>query len=137
LGRLASRLNPPARAAGEELDSHSHPGGDSHLTGVLEDVEDLLEEVHHNHNIVYIMDAQGQAQIVLILVAVADEQRLSWQAQGEGGEKLRLCSHLQAYAVFGPIFYDIFDDLFSLIDLHGKDGLVGALVGELFNGCQK
>jgi len=83
------------------------------------------------------VDAQGQAQIVLVLVAVADEKSLSGQAQGESGEQFRLGSYLQADAVFGPVFDDIFNDLFSLIDLHGKDGLVGALVGELFNRGQK
>ena len=82
LGRLAARFHPAAGAAGKELDSHAHAGSDAHLLGILQNIEDLLEEVYNYYYIIYIMDAQSQAQIVLVLVAVADEERLFGQAQG-------------------------------------------------------
>ncbi|VVB70157.1 Uncharacterised protein [uncultured archaeon] len=79
------------------------------------------------------MNAQGQTQIVLIFVAIADEQSISGKAEGERCQKLCLGAYLQTYSVLGTIFDDILDDLFSLVDLHGKDRLVGALVCELVN----
>ena len=82
LGRLATRFHPATGAAGKELDSHAHPGSDAHLLGILQNIKDLLEEVDNYYYIIYIMDAQSQAQIILVLVAVADEERLFGQAQG-------------------------------------------------------
>ena len=38
---------------------------------------------------------------------------------------------------FGSVFHDVLDDLFSLVDLHGKDGLIGALVGELVDSAEE
>ena len=39
--------------------------------------------------------------------------------------------------MFGSVFDDVFDDLFSLVDLHGKYGLISAFVGEFFYGSQE
>ncbi len=86
LGRLPTRLHPPAGAAGKELHPHPDSWHHAHGIGVLQDVVDLLEKVYHYDYIVQIVNAQGEAEIILILVAIADQGSISWQAQRESGQ---------------------------------------------------
>jgi hypothetical protein len=80
------------------------------------------------------MDAQSQAQIVLVFVAITDEERFSGKAQGKSRQKFRFGPDLQADLIFGTIFDYVLDDLFSLVDLHRKYGLICPFIGKLING---
>ena len=77
---------------------------------------------------------EGEADVVVVLVAVADDERLGVLVEGEGDHELGLGAGFEAEVVVLAGVEDLLDDLAELVDLDGEDAAVFTLVGLLGDG---
>jgi hypothetical protein len=86
------------------------------LGELLDDDDDLLAELAAE---------EGEADVVVVLVAVADDEPLGALVHGERDHQLGLGAGLEAVVVVLAGGDDLVDDLAELVDLDGEDAAVG------------
>src|SRR5690606_36156513 len=132
LAALARGLGPAAGARRGELDPDARDRVDVHLLGHAEDRRDLARLLDHDDDLVpELLAHEREADELLVLVAVADDQVVRPLRQREDRLELRLAADLEADAVRLAEGDDLLDDVALLIDLDRVDRGVPALVVEL------
>ena len=131
----ARRLDPLARALRREAHPHSEVGPDSQLPGGLDHEVDLVEAVDHDdRSAAELLGQQRQLHVGVVLVAVADDQRVRRVQQRQRDQQLRLAARLQAHALGGAVLDDLLHHVPLLIHLDGIDAPVAAAVAVLLDG---
>ena len=98
----------PGLELGAEADHRLHPG----LGGDANDVVDLRKLLDHQDDLFAEFAAQeGQADVVVILVAVADDEPVGTLMHGKGDHELGLGTGLNAVIVVFSGGHDLVDDL--------------------------
>src|SRR5581483_10050269 len=88
------------------------------LARLLDDEDDVPAELGGE---------ERRLDVFLVLVAVADDERVLIIEHGHDGEELRLGAGLEAVVVLPARLDDLLDDRPVLVDLDRVDALVGAL----------
>src|SRR5215831_17447164 len=136
---IASRGFPAPAAPRCEFGTHTntgaHPGfvGDAsnelQLTGFLD---------HHNNGAPNLAAEQGGFDVLLIFVAITDDQRLFIVEHRQDCEQFWLRPRLQAMMIGAAKPYDLFDHSVFLIHLNGiyptVDPLIAILLDRLLEG---
>jgi len=108
---------------------HAHTARDADdrvdLGELLDDDDSLLAEAAAH---------ERELDVLLVLVAIADEQRLAVLEQGQGDDELGLGAGLEAEVVFLAGVEDLFDHLAQLVDLDGEHAAVARVVAFLVDG---
>ncbi len=106
------------------------------LLGHLQDEGELGHLLHGDDHLAAGLPGQeGHADEGLVLVAVAEDQRLGVQVHAEGDHQLGLGAGLQAVVVLVPGPDDLVHHLLDLVGLDGVDALVAPFVAELDDGA--
>jgi hypothetical protein len=135
LGVVARGHGPLAFAAGLQLGAEADHRFHAGLGGDADDVVELGELFDHDDDLLAQLAAEeGEADVIVILVAVADDQALRALVHREGDHELRLGAGLKAVGVVLAGGDDLVDDLAQLVDLDGEDAAVGAGVALLLDG---
>src|SRR5690606_10210342 len=122
LAALARGLGPAAGARRGELDPDARDRVDVHLLGHAEDRRDLARLLDHDDDLVpELLAHEREADELLVLVAVADDQVVRPLRQREDRLELRLAADLEADAVRLAEGDDLLDDVALLIDLDRVD----------------
>ncbi len=129
LGAVAARALPSPRAARRELGAHADLRLDPRLLGdllyelelarLLDDEDDVPAELGGE---------ERRLDVLLVLVAVADDQGLFIIEHRHDREELGLGPGLETVVVLAARLDDLLDDGPVLVDLDRVDALVGALV---------
>ena len=129
---------PASGAAAGELGSDPDKGCGAQLLAGLDDPFDLVGLLDHDHRLAAEASGEdGRLDVALILVAVADQQRLGVIHQGEGDQQFRLAAGLQTEVPALAAGHELLDDMALLVALHGEDPLVATGVAVLSNGALK
>ena len=134
LRRLAAGLRPLSGAARVQL--HAHPQERLHptLPGDLQDPIELRDFFEDQHDLLLHPDAvQGHADQGVVLVSVADDERVGGEVRADRGEQLRFGSRFEAVTVGTAGLDDLFDHDPLLVDLDREDAAVDVAVLELFD----
>src|SRR6185312_13990597 len=136
LRAIAARRLPAPRAARRQLGAHADArphahalgdvGDELELGGLLDDEDDGAPELRRQ---------QRRLDVLLVLVAVADDERVFVVEHGHDGEQLRLRPGLEAVVILLAGLRDLLDDVAVLIDLDRVHALVRALVAVLGHGA--
>ncbi len=135
LGVVAGGHGPLALAAGLELAAEADHGLHAGLLGDADDVIDLGELLDDEDDLLADLPAEeGEADVVVVLVAVADDEPVRSLVHGEGDHQFRLGAGLEAVGVVLAGGDDLVDDLAQLVDLDREYAAVGALVALVLDG---
>ena len=136
LGVLAGAVGPLAFAGGGELDAQADVGLHAHAAGDADDGVDLGELLDDDDRLLAEAAAhEGELDVFLVLVAVADEEGLAVLEEGEGDDELGLGTGFEAEIILLAGVEDLFDDLAELVDLDREDPAVTAVVLLLLDGA--
>ncbi len=135
LGPVAARRLPAPRALGRQLDADADARAHPDLLGGLGDQRQLGELLDDDqHRASQLRRHQRGLDVLLVLVAVADDQRVLVVEHGHDGQQLGLGAGLQAVVVGAPELADLLDHVAVLVDLDRVDALELALVAVLGDG---
>src|SRR5690606_4751418 len=124
---VAGREPPLALAAGEELCAEANEWHHAHLLGNPDDVVDLRELLDDNdHLLVEFAAERGEADVVVVLVAVADDKAIATFVHRERDHQLGLRSRLEAVAKLAAGSDDLVNDLAQLVHLDGEHAAIAA-----------
>ena len=124
LGPVAARRLPAPRPLGRQLDPDADARANPDLLGGLRDQLQLRELLDDDqHRAAELRRHQRGLDVLLVLVAVADDQRLFVVQHGHHGQQLRLGAGLQPVVVGTPELDDLLDDVAVLVDLDRVDAL--------------
>ena len=134
LRALAAALGPAARALGRQLDPDPRGRSHAHLVGHLEQDVQLVELLQHDHHgVAQLLAHQGQPHVLLVLVAVADDEMPGVLVEAQHRLELGLAPALEANAVGRAELHDLLHHVALLVDLHRVDGGVAPVVPELLD----
>ena len=130
----AARFLPLPGAARAEAGPHADDRTDARLLRHVEDQRDLLGLLHDQDD----LPAQGHAaqrepHVGLVLVAVADDEGVAFQAVRERHRELGLAARLEPHAEAPARPDQLVEDLALLVDLDREDAAVDAVVVELLD----
>ena len=132
---VAAALFPFAAARGGQLDAYAEAGADAVL---LRGAGDYLELVHLLHDdedaLAHLLCQQGQFDIALVFIAVADDDGVALALQGDDGVELGFRAGFQTEVELPAVRDNLFDDGLHLVHLDGVDHVVLALVVVLLAG---
>jgi len=129
LGVVAGGGGPLALAAGLELHAKADEGLHAGLLRDLDDAVDLGELLDDDDDLLaQLATEEGEPHVVVVLVAVADDEALGALVHGQGDHQLGLGAGLEAVVEVLAGGDDLVDDLAELVDLDGEDTAVFALV---------
>ena len=123
---------PPGRQARADADARPHP----HLLRDLVDQRQLRGLLHHQDHVpAELRGEQGGLDVLLVLVAVADDQPLLVLQHRHHGEQLRLRARLEPEVVGAAVLHQPLDQIAVLVDLDRVDAAVAPLVAVLGDGA--
>ena len=129
---VAARRFPASRSLGRQLDAHADARPDADLLGGLGDQRQLGELLDDDqHRAPQLGGHQRRLDVLLVLVAVADDEGLLVVEHRHDRQQLRLRARLQAVVVGPAELDDLLDDVAVLVDLDRVDALELALVAVL------
>ncbi len=138
LGVVTGRQRPLALAARQQLGPEPDHGLHAGFGGDADDLVKLGQLLDDNdHFFPQLAAEQREADIVVVFVAVADDEALVALVHRERDHQLGLGAGLEAVIVILAGGENLIDDLAQLVDLDGKDAAVGALVTLLLDGADK
>ncbi len=138
LGVLAPGLGPLARALGHEAHAQADHRIDAHVLGDAGDGPDLGELLGDEDDLLAeLAPEQRGADEVVVLVAVADDERLVVGVHREAREDLGLAADLDAVVVGPPRIEDLLHHLAELVDLDREDAAVHAAELVLGDGLEE
>ncbi len=128
-----------AGTAGREPGAHSEAGANAHALRHREDQLQLCRLLHHQDHLgPEPRGHQGSLDVLLVLVAVADDQGFFVVQQGHDRQQLGLRSRFEAVMVRPAVGHDVLRQVAVLIDLDRVDspvlGLVLVLCDRLMKG---
>ena len=138
LGIIARGERPLALAAGQEFRPESDHGLHARLGGDADDLVEfrqLLDD--HEDALAQLAAEQGEADVIVVLVPVADDEALVALVHRQRDHQLGLRAGLQPVVVVLAGGEDLLDHFAELVDLDGKDAAVGALVTLLLDGADE
>ena len=136
LSVLAGTVGPLAFAGGGELDAQADVGLDAHASGDADDRVDLGELFDDDDGLLTEAAAhQGELDVFLVLVTVADQECLAVLEEGEGDDELRLRTSFEAEIIFFTCVEDLFDHFAELVDLDREDASVATVVVLFLDGA--
>ena len=97
----------------------------------------LVEFLDHEEDATaHFLSQQGQLDVVLVFISVADDERVGVDVDGEHGMQLGFGTGFEADVRFLAVAYDFFHDGAHLVHLYGVDdevlSRVAIFVGSLF-----
>ncbi len=132
LREVAGRALPLPRAARRELRAQADHGLDAHLVGEAQELRELGELLDDDDDLAAELAAEeGEAQELLVLVAVADGERLGVGVHAEDDEELALRARLEPVVVRRAGVEDLLDHLAHLVHLDRVHAEVAGAVGHL------
>ena len=132
---VAGGHRPLALAAGEQFGAEADHGLHADRLGNLDDVVDLGELLDDDDDLfAQFATEQGQADVVVVLVAVTNDEALGALVHGESDHELGLRAGFETVVEVLAGGDDLVDDLAELVDLNGEDSAVAAFVGLLLDG---
>ena len=133
---VAARRLPAPRALGRQLDADADARPHAHLLRGLGDQRQLGELLDDDqHRAPQLRRHERGLDVLLVLVAVADDQRFFVVEHAHDRQQLRLRAGLEPVVVGPPELDDLLDDVAVLVDLDRVDALVLALVAVLGDGA--
>ncbi len=109
----------------QQAHAQADPRLDPHLRGNLGDLLDLGDLLRDDdHFLAELAADQRGADVVPVLVAVADDQRLGILMDGETGEDLRLRAHFDSVVERPARVEDLLDDFAKLVDLQREHAAI-------------
>ncbi len=136
LRAIAARGLPAPRPLGRQLDPDADARPHAHLLGGLGDERQLGELLDHDED--RAPELRGHERgldVLLVLVAVADDERVLVVEHRHDREQLRLRAGLEAVVVGAAELDDLLDHVAVLVDLDRVDALVLPLVAVLGDGA--
>ena len=135
LGILTAARRPLAGTFGGETDPGADPRFDPHLLGDGQDLREFLDFFHHHDEaLAQLASKHGIANVVRILVAVANDEAFRVGMHGERGEEFRLAAGLEAEMEWFACVDNLFDHLAQLVDFDRKNAAVDIGVAGARNG---
>ena len=132
---FSARLCPLPSAFGGKLDPHADdrldPEGGRAL---LNDAEFVRHLKHQHHPQAHELSVEGEVDEFLILVAVADEERVGIFEIGESRHQFGFASDFESVMKATAISGDLFRDLLLLVHLDREDAAIGAAVFQIADG---
>ncbi len=136
LRAVAARRLPAPRALGRQLDADADARPHAHLLRRLGDERQLGELLDDDqHRAPQLRRHERGLDVLLVLVAVADDQRFFVVEHAHDRQQLRLRPGLEPVVVRPAELDDLLDDVAVLVDLDRVDALVLALVAVLGDGA--
>ena len=135
LRAVAARRLPAPRPLGGQLDADADARAHADLLGGLGDQRELGELLDDDEDRApQLRRHQRGLDVLLVLVAVADDQRVLVVEHRHDRQQLRLGAGLEAVVVGPAELDDLLDDVAVLVDLDRVDAAVLALVAVLGDG---
>jgi hypothetical protein len=132
LREVAGGAFPLPGAPGGELRAEPDHRLDAHLVAEPEQVRQLGELLDdHDHLAAELPAEEREAEVLLVLVPVADGERLRVGVHPEDDEQLALRARLEAVVVGSARVEDLLDDLAELVHLDRIDAEVAGAVAHL------
>ncbi len=131
LGLLAAGVLPLAHAHRGQAGTQADTRGDAEILGLLEDQRQLGELFHHQVDaMAELLAHQRQADVLAVLVAVADDQRGAVAGECQHGEQLRFAAGFEADPAVAALAggEDLLDHAALLVDLDRVHGGIATLV---------
>ena len=129
LRRIASALGPFARTARCELDAYAQVRLHVELLGCAGDDVKLVELLDNDKDALsHLLGQQSQLDVALVLVSIADDERVALALHGYHGVELWLGTRLKSQIELAAVRDDFLDHRLHLIDLDGIDNKVLCLV---------
>jgi hypothetical protein len=128
LAGVAAALLPFACARRGELDADADVGPYTELLRHVGDDLQFVDLLHHEEDaLAHLLRQQGQLYVALVLVAVADDERVVVHVGGNDGVELGLGTGFQSQVVFLAVADDFLHHRAHLIHLDGVDDEILAL----------
>ena len=135
LRSVAAAFLPFSAAAAGQLDADADIGAHIELLGHLGDEFQFVHLLHDDEDLLaHLLCKQGQFDIALVLIAVADDDGVALALHGNHGMQLGLGSGLQSQVEFPSVGDNLFHDGLHLVHLDGIDHIVLTLVVVLLGG---
>ena len=135
---IAAALLPLARAAGGQLDADADVRANPYLLGFASYEIQFIGLLHHNENLLaHLLCQQSQFDVRLVLIAVADDDRVALALYGNDGMQFRLRTCLHTEVELTTMRDNLLDHRLHLVDLDGIDHIVLAFVVVLLGSLLK
>ena len=122
LARVAAALLPLAAARRCQLNPYAEVGLNVQLLGGAAYDVKLVQLLHHDeYSLAHLLRQQGQLDVALVLVAVADYERVALALHRDDGVQLGLRAGLEAEVELAPVADNLLDDGLHLVNLDGID----------------
>jgi hypothetical protein len=129
---VAPRRLPLPGALGVQLEADAHDGLDAHLGRHPQDALELARLLERDHHVLAELPApEGEPDEVVVLEAVAADQRVRVGVLDQDERQLGLAAGLEAGGVTGAVLGDRLDDHAALVHLDRVHALVARLVARL------
>ena len=137
LAAVAAALFPLAAARAGQLDADADVGANLQPFRNVGDEFQFIHLLDHEEDAAsHLLGQQGQLDVVFVLVAVADDERVFVGIDGQHCVELGFRTGLQTDVEFLAVAHDLLDHRSHLVHLDGIDdkvlGRVAILVGRLF-----
>ena len=135
LAGVAAAVLPLATARGGQLYAYAEVRADVELLGHAGYGVKLVELLHDDeYALAHLLGEQGQLYVALVLVAVADDERVALALHGYHRVQFRLGACLEPEVELAPVAYYLLHHRLHLVYLYGVDDEVLALVFVLGGG---
>ena len=120
---------------GVKIGADAYVGSDAEASGYLRYQFQFVEFLHHEVDVsTHLLCEEGKFHVVLVLIAVADDDRALMGVDGEHRLEFRLGARLQTDVVLVAVAYDFLHHRTHLVDLDGIDDEVFRIVVIFFGG---
>ena len=128
LAGVATALFPFAASRRGQFDSDTQVGLDIQFFGGLGNDVDFVQFFHHDKDaLAHLLCQQGQFDVALVFVAVADDERVALALHGDDRMQFGLASCLQSEVELAAVADDFFHHRLHLVHLDGIDDKVFTL----------
>ncbi len=120
LAGVATALLPLAAARRGELDAHAEVGPHAEFLSRAGDSLQFVELLHHDEDaFAHLLRQKGQLDIVLVLVAVAHDERVALALHGDHGVEFGLGAALETEVELASVADDLLHHGLHLVHLYG------------------
>ena len=118
LAGVAAALLPFSASRRGELDAHAEVRTHTEFLGCLRDDVYLVELLHHDEDaLAHLLCEEGELDVALVFVSVADYERVALTLHGDDGMELRLGTGLKTEVELAAMADDLFHHGLHLVHL--------------------